>query len=73
MSIEDAIFNQLVQLDILDYEEAQHPHECRCCGLTTVPTYKLRFEEEGDNDLSTEAPYLFICEECYNESKEVAQ
>ena len=58
MTIEDKIFNQLVKLDVLEYEESKYPHECKCCGDTTDPTYKLKFEEEGDSDLSHEAPYL---------------
>ena len=70
MGLEDEIFNQLVRLDILDYEEAKDPHSCTCCGEITNPTYKLRFEEEGDKDLHNEAPYIYICSECYQQAKE---
>lgn len=71
MTIEDEIFNQLVQLDILQYEVAEVQHECRCCSSVTNPTYKLKFDEEGDRDLDHEAPYLYICEECYKEALEI--
>lgn len=71
MGIEDKIFNQLVQLDIFNYEEADTPHECRCCGAETNPTYKLKFDEEGDKDLDNEAPYLYICSECYKDALQI--
>ena len=68
--IEDKIFNQLVQLDILDYEEAKYPHECTLCGDTSILTYKRRFIDEDDKDLCDETPYLYICDDCYLEAKE---
>ena len=71
MGIEDEIFNQLVKLDILAYEEADSQHECRCCGAVTNPTYRLKFDEEGDKDLDCEAPYLYICSQCYKDALEV--
>ena len=71
MGIEDEIFNQLVKLDILAYEEADSPHECRCCGAKTSPTYKLKFDEDGDKDIDNEQPYLYICAECYKDALDI--
>lgn len=68
--IEDEIFNQLVKLDVLDYEEAKYPHECSICGETSEKTYRHRFIDEGDKDLCDSTPYLFICEDCYLDARE---
>lgn len=68
MGIEDEIFNQLVRLDILAYEVASSTHECRCCGAVTTPTYKLKFDEDGDKDIDNEQPYLYICDNCYKQA-----
>lgn len=66
MTMEDEIFNQLVRLDVLDYEESCYPHECTCCGETTEPTYKLK-EYDG---ISDSLPYIFICNDCYKQARE---
>lgn len=68
MTSEDKIFNKLVELDILKYEMADTPHQCRCCGSYSQPTFKLVFEEEGSKDIDDEQPYLYICGECYKEA-----
>ena len=68
MTSKDELFNQLVKKNIFEYELADSPHQCRCCGNTTDPTFKLIFDEEGDKDISNEQPYLYICGECYRDA-----
>ena len=69
MTIEDEIFNQLVQLDILAYEpvEGGMTHKCTCCG--NIASYRL--SDEASDAMDADRPYLYICEDCYKEALDI--
>lgn len=69
MSIEDEIFTDAVTAQGFRrtqnmYEPSSYPHHCTMCGA--YPSgYKL--QPQYVDELGTETPYIFICEECLKE------
>ena len=66
--IEDKIFNSMVNLSREMYEEAELSHECSLCGeLMNTSEFYMRKIDNGEQEISTTTPYLFICKECWKE------
>lgn len=73
MSIEDDIFMDALKAQGIKrtknmYEKARYLHNCSMCldDSKKEVQYKLKFEYVS----SIETPYIFICEDCYNELPE---
>lgn len=73
MSIEDEIFNSALEASKIKrtknmYEKARYLHNCSMCldDSKKEVQYKLKFEYVDSMD----TPYIFICEDCYNELPE---
>ena len=47
------------------YTKGLYPHTCRMCGENSRDTQSYILKSEYVTDFNT--PYLFICEECYEE------
>ena len=68
-SIEDEIFADAVSASGLKrtqsmYEPSKYPHHCSMCGeMHSEYKLKLPYVE----NLGTETPYIFICEDCFKE------
>ena len=66
--LEDKIFDSISGLNKDMYEEAELAHKCSLCGalLETNNSY-MRKIDNGEQEISTTTPYLFICKECWKE------
>ena len=73
MTIEDEIFDSALEASKIRrtknmYEKARYLHNCSMCldDSKKEVQYKLKFEYVN----SIKTPYIFICEDCYNELPE---
>lgn len=70
MSIEDEIFDTAINVQGIKrtksmYEKARYLHNCSMCLDESKKEVAYRLKIEYVRDYAT--PYIFICDECYNE------
>ena len=68
--IEDKIFASALEAKGIKrtkgmYTKGLYPHTCRMCGENSRDIQSYILKSEYVTDFNT--PYLFICEECYEE------
>lgn len=71
MSIEDELFNELSGLTKDMYDEAIISHNCSICDENLNATsFYARKIDDIEGAIIENIPYLFICNECYEELPE---